>query len=444
MKVPFSSFPFPALPAACFALVIAAVVACPVGETPAQDSVDDPTAESEVADAAEMVEVDGIDESGIAMGPDGLPKTADAAVAEATDATPAVPVPEAVNVLFGELSSGDRAIREAATQQLAKMGPPVIPPLQQLKAASSDPEAVARAALVIQRIQQSDLPKRIRNLIRQPENLDAHRLYGWPRFAEVVGTSRAARQLFIELLEPYPQLCERPLDDETEFAAVRDAVFRSIAQKRLARAELSVADGIAAQYLMIRGGNETGDRESVTVQLVSTYPYSTRLNDRQLSKMLRQLTDRWLLTLKGDLLRPMLISLDFDLPNGRELALQTLQGQAEDREYFTQSMLLLARFGEPEDLAAIEPFLEDRREVFQTNVLVADRIVAAGQQYRDLALMASLEIREMNVRDYFPQALPHPTRVYLPQSIVFSLDGEGGSDAREAAFEKYRQTVEGA
>ena len=105
---------------------------------------------------------------------------------------------EATARLIPQLGSGVFAVREAATNQLMKMGIEVKPALL---AAMDDPDAEIRVRVrsVLASVVDADFQRRLVLFAEDVNDQKHYELPGWSRYRELVGSDRAARNLFVEM-----------------------------------------------------------------------------------------------------------------------------------------------------------------------------------------------------------------------------------------------------
>ena len=338
-----------------------------------------------------------------------------------------------IQTLLQQLSDRQFELRESATRQLIAAGPTAVEEVQKYQTQSTSLEVKARCISIIKTIQQSSLPERFNAFMRRPDDVETHKFYGWTDFAKIVGTTRAARRVFLDLNDQYPWLCSQQLITPESIDGYASEALEAIRGKMQLMRDTTVSDCVALQYLMLRmEGRATGDIELIALRLIHTYPYSTHLNAMQAEKSLKQLTGQWLLSIKSDLLRPLLISLDFKLPEGRELADKILRDQQLAPQTYMLAMQAMVVFGTEAELPIIEKWLDDDKLVTQFGP-------EATQRYCDLALAAAVTIRKLNIRDYFPNVIEHSLRGYLPSTLYFNHNGP--TDLRAEALQRYREAV---
>lgn len=123
----------------------------------------------------------------------------------ADDPPPALDIPAEqlarARVLVRQLGSPSYQAREEATAELAKLGRAARPALIEAVATSPEYEVRARAARLLPRAEASDLQLRIDAFVADVDGKRVHDLPGWDKFREHVGSDKAARSLFAEMLK---------------------------------------------------------------------------------------------------------------------------------------------------------------------------------------------------------------------------------------------------
>jgi hypothetical protein len=108
--------------------------------------------------------------------------------------------------------------REAAQDELAKMGRLAIPALQEAAAVDPSPEVRARVSRLLPRAEAADLQARIDTFLADADGKFEHQLPAWKLYRTEAGADKAARELYVEMLKSQPNL-EILLALETSAAA---------------------------------------------------------------------------------------------------------------------------------------------------------------------------------------------------------------------------------
>jgi hypothetical protein len=88
-----------------------------------------------------------------------------------------------------------------------------------------------------------------------------------------------------------------------------------------------------------------------------------------------------------------------------------------------QAILAVGKFGSEDNIAALEPFLEDARECLPRQQINGPGSVLAAIQLRDVALAALLRLTGQEPVAYgFLQARPHPQMLFDPTSLTIPDD----------------------
>lgn len=102
--------------------------------------------------------------------------------------------------LVHRLGSDDFRTREAAQAELAKMGRLALPALAEANTTDPSPEVRARAARLLPRAEADELKARVDTFLADADAKYEHDLPAWRAFRETVGTDKAARDLYVEIL----------------------------------------------------------------------------------------------------------------------------------------------------------------------------------------------------------------------------------------------------
>lgn len=104
-------------------------------------------------------------------------------------------------LLVRQLGSPSYQAREDATTELIKLGRAARLALAEAVASSPDYEVRARAARLLPRAEAADLQLRIDAFVADADGKLTHDLPGWDKFREHVGSDKASRALFAEMLK---------------------------------------------------------------------------------------------------------------------------------------------------------------------------------------------------------------------------------------------------
>ena len=156
----------------------------------------------------------------------------------ATQAAAAPPDPKELAVPAEELSRARLLVkqlgsavfrdREQAESELAKMGRLARPALLEALRTDPNPEIRSRVSRLLPRADAADLQARIDTFLADTEGKYEHDLPAWDLFRKELGTSKAVRELYVEILKSQPNQ-----ELLLAIAASNEAGGRAIADRRM-------------------------------------------------------------------------------------------------------------------------------------------------------------------------------------------------------------------
>ncbi len=204
--------------------------------------------------------------------------------------------------------------------------------------------------------------------------------------------------------------------------------------------ETTIADAVALQVLMIRlKENSSEDLERLTARLVSFAPYSAELNNEKGTKTLKRITGKWIDSTTRDPTRPLLVALQYNIPEGAGVARRVLEVGPADEIVYNLAMQTILVYGDATDIPLVEKYFDNERIVFKEGHEANGVVYEITQLYRDLALAVAVHLRGYEMREYFPKAEPHHLRKYSPETLKFV--GVDADIQRRLAFELYKESI---
>jgi hypothetical protein len=340
--------------------------------------------------------------------------------------------------LIPQLGSGVFAVREAATNQLMKMGIEVKPALL---AAMDDPDAEIRVRVrsVLASVVDSDFQRRLVLFAEDVNDQKHYELPGWSRYRELVGSDRAARNLFVEM-----QRSEMSLMEALEIG--REAADR-ILEGRIRAAQMSyqvpfgrmpasnVSMGSVAALLFVGSDTEVNLSEAYALQLGSLTNYQPMFQQAiaggSQSALLRKILGAWI---KRDLSpavtsQNVYLAVRYELKECLEPAVRLLQQPGASPMMKPFALLAVARFGGKEHLPLVESQMTATDVCSQTNV----NGVVYMTQLRDIALFAAVQLAGQRPKDFgFTRISGTEPLISQTASIGFWSNAD-----REAALKKW-------
>jgi hypothetical protein len=328
--------------------------------------------------------------------------------------------------------------RQAAHQHLLQQGPQVLPRLREA-AGQGDPEVRARAAKLVDRLREAEFEALLQELLSTPSAAPPGRLPAYRRFAAITGDTRAARELYRDMLRSVPDLLLL-LDRNDPRLTLEVQAFLQIFnpspyQQQLPEEGLAFPTAQVASIVLLAVEYEPLDQAVIATRLrdwLSTSGVAEFYAGDDDSPW-RQLLSAWVQsTHTGTRSQRMLLARDMGLPAGVLPARETLADERSSLADKQDALLLIARFGGVENVPDLEPLLRDATELsghtHRTQVVRQTKL-------QDLALIGLIELTDQDPNDYkFTPLQENSQTVYAAQSIGFESE-----EARDKALARWRR-----
>lgn len=343
-------------------------------------------------------------------------------------------VPELVRLLDDPSFS----IREEASLRLLQIG---ISAKDALEAGCSSPSAEVRRRCdeLLHLILEADLQTRIDTFLQNPDTAELEGLPGLARFRELVGTGEGTRELYVSMLQEHGHLLGR-IEREPSTAGpmyadlARDLYQRQRAVNGQRPNPPTQADVIAFLFLGTDPNIVGTDVQHLFVSnalRLAPLRQAMTADDAEAS-VIKQLLAKWAEIQTN----PSLVNRVFGLAlsgNVTELLPFAIR-QVEDANALGTTrafgLLALGKFGAKDQMALIEPLLEEKAILAQITV----NGVRGTTELRDVALAVSIHLDGGDVADYGFDMLRGELNFTTYYYLGFSDD-----DKRTAAFERWRE-----
>lgn len=380
-----------------------------------------------------------------------------------------------IQKLIDQLGAEQFQERERASAALLEIGEPALLPLSTAER-GKDSEIVSRAKAIRERIERDRFETISLNFKRDPDPTASYGLPGWKSFSKVAGTSRPAKRLFLDMLDDQSiiALCLESLDG----GQVPEGVFDGMPgdpQTRLRTVIGKSCTELRHNVLRLGKPSETGDLIAmlIAVQLLDDPPQELHdtvrmlCNTGALNRMMlmpgaaptaRKIMGAWFLRVPpvygSDVLNWANL---YRIPEARQMSLRMLDSQIEP-EMKADALLSLSQFGQPEDLPAIEKYLENAEvtdEFNPTRLSSEVRVDNQGppgnrapaprklgysfrQTLGDMALMAGCKIAGMDLEDVFPAIIISENNAVLKHSVGFPVDDPAMRTEKVKLYKEFR------
>lgn len=353
--------------------------------------------------------------------------------------------PSSANVdrWVAELGDDDYAVRQAAADRLAVGGFAARAALAQV-ADGPDPEIRTAARRLLTLIDDTEFNRLLAEFADDVDGRRGVTLPGWKEFGELVGRDEAARALFVEMQREETALLERMFEAAAGSRAL--ALEEQVARLMHAHSfglpgEFAARSGSCATLLFLGTLPDAGlsDVGALRLAQVAQLPQvSEALTTNRPENAMRRLVCAWIVHCPNRseqvLEQRLAIMLQRQLAEALPLPLEIVE---RDPKYLTLSpslhvaaILAVGKFGSEQNVADLEPLLDDRTEYLspaQVNGL-------SSVQVRDVALATLLHLTGQEPLTYgFLHARTHPQTIFDVRSLYLEND-----ERRAAATEQWR------
>jgi hypothetical protein len=349
-----------------------------------------------------------------------------------------------VDGLVTDLASPAFPKRQKAVTRLLQLDAPAVALLETKLETATEPVAV-QLRQVIPKLRKRLFDDRVAALERDQKPSDLTGMPDWDRFVKVTGNAEAAMPVYLEMLKTERSLFADRMFSSSELSdrlEERSTVLRAACNGELEE-EFPVAS--AAALMLIASD------ENVVLRRATSTNISESLQDSRFGKLIsdgfhagtiRALTSEWLKRPGIAADRPLLLSIEYQLSVGREIALRTL-----DRHVYNQSaaysLLCLGALQQTDSLPAVEQVLNDEtasRPIWPPRGKTAGDLISGREiestysvQARDVALAVAIHLRGRRPNEFGMDVMSSELHLFTFDSMGFNND-----DDRNAAITKYR------
>ncbi len=358
---------------------------------------------------------------------------------------------------------GDRQfeVRDQATSKLSSLSNKQLELLKELLASSTDPEIIVRLSSVVAKLKTERQREIVQVFLRETDVEKDHGLKGWSGFAKVAGSNRSSKRLFLQLYDRYPMLVEEPLEDPKKAGEFGLGVIRGIQQQEMGRAEPDKIDGLVVLYcscLASSSGEYKSNLAAMSLRVLLRAPYNQALRDPQAKRAIESMVEIWSQNIEDSYEQTIAlqIMLEANLTTAKSLAVRMLEASAKSGskdQYEPRDLLkafqVMFRFGKIDDIPLLEKWFENQdvcEELTGLNLPGAapPQFPPDGQrplatvELRDVALLACMQIADVDYRDHFRSLRQSVLWGYIPNSIALPTGSEAIREARMEAWKKAR------
>jgi hypothetical protein len=337
---------------------------------------------------------------------------------------------ELLQRLVTDLSSSQFLVREHATERIAtEFDEKLLPSLQKAADETTDPEATVRLNSIISRLKAERLQNQIRGFRRARDPKETFGFEGWLSFSRYAGTGRNAKELFLKLLDQFPELVRDEIKSKEEALAKAKRAASIIGESFGALQPPGPEASIGLIYCIAACEDKYDkDLERICLRTFKYFEFRQMLVDAKFKKCLEPMLSSWALKVQEDRAGLLFFLLETDLPVSHDVALGLLDSpEAVNEEMaFLLAMQTLFRFGVPGDLPKVEQWLKDKTECASYERLDGQQAQIATWtiERRDAALVTAMRIAGDDVQIAFPKLVPHRITGFAGQSIFLPKDND--------------------
>ena len=349
-----------------------------------------------------------------------------------------------VDGLVADLASPAFPKRQKAVTQLLQLDAPAVALLEKKLETATEPVAV-QLRQVIPKLRKRLFDDRVAALERDPKPSDLAGMPDWDRFVKVTGNAEAAMPVYLEMLKTERALFADRMFSSSELSDHLEE--RSTRLRAACNGELEEEFPVASAAALMLVASD----ENVVLRRATSTNISESLQDSRFGKLIsdgfhagtiRALTSEWLKRPGIAADRPLLLSIEYQLSVGREIALRTLERHVYNQSA-AYSLLCLGALQQTDSLPAVEQVLNDEmasRPIWPPRGKTAGDLISGREiestysvQARDVALAVAIHLRGRRPNEFGMDVMSSELHLFTFDSMGFNND-----DDRNAAITKYR------
>jgi hypothetical protein len=334
--------------------------------------------------------------------------------------------------LVANLDSDDYPTREAATEELIRLGSVVAPYVRQA-AQSPNLEVNTRAQRILAIVSRQTFEEAIEAFLDDEGGQRGAALPGWERARARLGDSAESRRLFAEMYRAEPALLAAYGDDATtavsSFSIRVDELYDQITQRNRIHYQFqnqpqnAIATNVTA-LLFVGADQQLQVSPTASTKfkmlLMQSLP-AQRIAAAAEREHLRDWLGEWIVhrfNLPQRENEAITLGMAYDVPRTVELAQRVLQQR--DGQQLQYAALCVGKYGQDWQLPLLERLLDDETVVAQRQKSVNGQMAMYHVQLRDVALLVLLHRTDQSPQDYgFDEIDRHTEYLFLPHSIAF-------------------------
>ncbi len=348
---------------------------------------------------------------------------------------------DSIATLVSRLDSPEFAIRESAMEELSRVDEKNLAELEVALKGLKPQELEVRVRLssIITRIKSDRTQKQTRGFLRSNDPSDSFGFDGWYSFGKVSGTGRNAKNIFLKLIDAYPELVFTELKSKKESLDKARNIAATIGQKRRTEG-YELPDAIALLYC-INVADDLTDRnlEMLSISTFRMAPFSQFMLDPQSKKTLERMIGGWSTRIEDRKLECLMLLVEKDFPQAREVAIRLLESATLESGELVRAMQCLYRFGTPDDVPLVERWLEDNKTFAAQRLGNFQDAEIYSIEHRDVALLVAMHLAGVDYSREYPELKTHPLLGFGLESLLMPPNSDEARNNRVQKWKDKRQ-----
>lgn len=370
------------------------------------------------------------------------------------------------------LGANEFQTREVASAELLKIGEPALLALATAEQ-GADFEIRKRARAIRERIEREKQQLLALTFMRDSDASATHGLPGWKSFSSLVGTTRTAKRLFLDMIEKRRLVALSlegidggsvaagvfdglPADPQQRLWTVIGQTCKEIRHDLYVKGERPVSGDIMALLVSVAVlDNPPQDLHDAIRSEIQFGGVERMIVQPTVRTAVRKLLGKWMLKAPVTMGEEILsIAHQTQVPEGADMARRLLANPG-DKEITSKALICLARFGNAGDLDLIDKFVDDMTLLSLEPTILGDEFreersgppsggpakpSSTPPKYRrlvsDVALVAGLKIGNFDLPQHFPGIRVHDEYGVVESTIGFPVENP---DVRDAAVKTWRE-----
>jgi len=344
---------------------------------------------------------------------------------------------ETIKKLIEELGADEFATREAATEQLARIGLPAYKAVEDA-VQHPDREVRYRAERVLGRIRQTDLQRRLDAFLAGKEATDDYQLPAWNRFKKAFGDSEASRKIFVDLTKSDAEMLQTL---ETNPKGIPELFSARITQNQqfmqFGGAANQLGFGQIAMLVFVAGEEDVTlnqNHNSVVFNYCNQAAFSEAIMGTSRGDVPKKMLSRLILRSEDfAAYSAMSLARRFNMKEGLTCAEKILKANRQPH-MASMALMTIAAMGDESHLPQVEKLFTDTNLVTQ---MQEKNKVMLKVEVRDSALAAALFLTKQDLKSYY--TIPAGQSFSDPQMVLTNARIIGHSDdaKRKEVFKKW-------